>query len=395
LTLQSSDLEAILPNESHGSDNLIFLYNSGGRHTGTGSAIQGTGKLDSRIFLYNSGGIHTGNATPDTLFSGTLDSRRNSSATSSQHPSATCWEILTLRLGRFARKHIEKEGASSITDEIIQTEARRILYDSDDPWNQTAADNPEWLGLFKQAHGIDTKTPYPDVIAQHEILEDLGVRPNAQLDRSFNLNNFECVTRNLGGGEKEALAYECSLSGSNNMSQAFNYLSTGNSSFTVPAITSAATSGPGVPAITGSLAGLPVPMSELADTVPSTATIGADGEISFSDEDQNSPLGAQTSMLSMPPLQELPCTTTGASLQDHFAFANWDQMPKDFNLPSTTAAMSSSMPIGIDLGTTTGPEVVQGMMDDPQVMRWDDNELSFDMDMDLDLNMNMDLSFSA
>ena len=29
------------------------------------------------------------------------------------------------------------------------------MYDSDDTWNQTAADNPEWLDLFKKAHGLD------------------------------------------------------------------------------------------------------------------------------------------------------------------------------------------------------------------------------------------------
>jgi len=72
-------------------------------------------------------------------------------------PNATCWEILTLRLGRFAREHITKHGAGSVTDEMLQNESRRILYGDDDPWNQTSADNPEWLSLFKKAHGIDTQ----------------------------------------------------------------------------------------------------------------------------------------------------------------------------------------------------------------------------------------------
>lgn len=75
------------------------------------------------------------------------------------NPNATCWEILTLRLGRFAREYIEKHGAGSLTDEMLQVESRRILYSDDDPWNQTAADNPEWLNLFKKAHGIDSKAP--------------------------------------------------------------------------------------------------------------------------------------------------------------------------------------------------------------------------------------------
>jgi hypothetical protein len=75
------------------------------------------------------------------------------------NPNATCWEILTLRLGRFARQHIEKYGASSITDAMLQREARLILYDDADGWDQTSADNPEWLSLFKKAHGIDATSP--------------------------------------------------------------------------------------------------------------------------------------------------------------------------------------------------------------------------------------------
>ncbi len=76
------------------------------------------------------------------------------------NPNATCWEILTVMLGRFAREYIDKHGSSSITDDMLQKEARRILYgDPDDVWNQTSADNPEWLSLFKKAHGIDNQIP--------------------------------------------------------------------------------------------------------------------------------------------------------------------------------------------------------------------------------------------
>ncbi|KAK5133592.1 hypothetical protein LTR08_007540 [Meristemomyces frigidus] len=42
-----------------------------------------------------------------------------------------------------------------LSDEMLQRQARRILYDSDDEWNQTAADHPEWLDLFKKAHGLN------------------------------------------------------------------------------------------------------------------------------------------------------------------------------------------------------------------------------------------------
>lgn len=65
----------------------------------------------------------------------------------------TCWEILTVRLGRYANEMIAQ--GTVLSDEMLQTQARRILYDSDDNWNQTAADHPEWLDLFKKAHGLD------------------------------------------------------------------------------------------------------------------------------------------------------------------------------------------------------------------------------------------------
>lgn len=86
----------------------------------------------------------------------------SSSESANNHPQATCWEILTLRLGRYARQHIERHGAGSVTDEMLQKEARIILYgEPDDPWHQTAADNPEWLNLFKKAHGIDHSIQLP------------------------------------------------------------------------------------------------------------------------------------------------------------------------------------------------------------------------------------------
>ncbi|EMD00787.1 hypothetical protein BAUCODRAFT_29157 [Baudoinia panamericana UAMH 10762] len=67
--------------------------------------------------------------------------------------TATCWEVLTVRLGRYANEMAHK--GVVLSDSMLQAQARRILYDSDDTWNQTAADNPEWLDLFKKAHGLE------------------------------------------------------------------------------------------------------------------------------------------------------------------------------------------------------------------------------------------------
>lgn len=67
-------------------------------------------------------------------------------------PEPTPFEHLTARLSEFAWK--SQTAGSIITDEMLQKEARLIAYGDDDPWNQTPADNPEWLKLFKEGMEI-------------------------------------------------------------------------------------------------------------------------------------------------------------------------------------------------------------------------------------------------
>ncbi|KAG9718540.1 hypothetical protein KCU75_g22765, partial [Aureobasidium melanogenum] len=64
---------------------------------------------------------------------------------------------------------------------MLQTQARHILYDSDDAWDNTAADNPEWLDLFKRAHALDYIPTEVSGIGKNipedlEIYTDLGMR---------------------------------------------------------------------------------------------------------------------------------------------------------------------------------------------------------------------------
>jgi len=126
--LGSQDLEYLLPNTT----NLSDAYAEGGQSVGP-------------IVLQN-----------------TTAQDYSSSESPNNNSRATCWEILTLRLGRFARQHVEEHGAGTVTDDMLQKEARIILYgEPDDPWHQTAADNPEWLNLFKKAHGIDHSIQVP------------------------------------------------------------------------------------------------------------------------------------------------------------------------------------------------------------------------------------------
>ena len=63
-----------------------------------------------------------------------------------------CWTILTKELGQLVQQQL----AMGIvpTDAMLQSQARYTLFGEDDSWDQTAADNQEWLDLFKRAHGL-------------------------------------------------------------------------------------------------------------------------------------------------------------------------------------------------------------------------------------------------
>ncbi|KAI3537872.1 hypothetical protein CTAM01_16717 [Colletotrichum tamarilloi] len=61
-------------------------------------------------------------------------------------------EILEQHLRHFVKEHLSQ--GFDITDEMLRQESRRVIYDCDDEWNQTVADNPEWLEKFRQRHAI-------------------------------------------------------------------------------------------------------------------------------------------------------------------------------------------------------------------------------------------------
>lgn len=72
----------------------------------------------------------------------------------------TPFEKLTEHLIRFVRDR--QADGMLITDESIQEEARRLVYGDADPWNQTAADNPEWLRFFKDGMGLNSSAAMID-----------------------------------------------------------------------------------------------------------------------------------------------------------------------------------------------------------------------------------------
>ncbi|KAF5013565.1 hypothetical protein FDECE_425 [Fusarium decemcellulare] len=64
--------------------------------------------------------------------------------------SITFPEVLALHLGRYARGQM-RLGVMP-TDAMFQEEARRIVFESEDPWDQTIADNDDWLSCFRSHH---------------------------------------------------------------------------------------------------------------------------------------------------------------------------------------------------------------------------------------------------
>ncbi|KAL6826963.1 hypothetical protein J3E69DRAFT_332610 [Trichoderma sp. SZMC 28015] len=69
---------------------------------------------------------------------------------SEETSSMTFPEVLALHLGRYTQEQMRL--GIIPTDRMFQDEARRIMFDSVDPWDQTIADDDCWLSLFRDRH---------------------------------------------------------------------------------------------------------------------------------------------------------------------------------------------------------------------------------------------------
>ncbi|KAI9642183.1 hypothetical protein NHQ30_008985 [Ciborinia camelliae] len=69
---------------------------------------------------------------------------------------ANCYNRLVRELSRFVARCMSPNNPNQHipTDAELQNQARWVIYDDDDPWNQTAADNAEWLMRFKRDAGL-------------------------------------------------------------------------------------------------------------------------------------------------------------------------------------------------------------------------------------------------
>ncbi|KAG9249521.1 homeobox and C2H2 transcription factor [Emericellopsis atlantica] len=73
----------------------------------------------------------------------------------------SCYRRLMKELVRYTRSAMSPYNPNRHvpTDEELQHHARWIMFDDDDPWNQTPADNAEWLRHFKKDQGLDVDDP--------------------------------------------------------------------------------------------------------------------------------------------------------------------------------------------------------------------------------------------
>ncbi|KAI6376158.1 hypothetical protein MCOR25_002796 [Pyricularia grisea] len=83
-----------------------------------------------------------------------------------------CYKRLKRELGRWSASVMSPNNPNQHvpSDAELQHQARWILYDDDDPWNVTAADNFEWLQRFKRDHKIisdDSGPGLPDSVGWH------------------------------------------------------------------------------------------------------------------------------------------------------------------------------------------------------------------------------------
>ncbi|KAL4873900.1 hypothetical protein BDV12DRAFT_159829 [Aspergillus spectabilis] len=81
-----------------------------------------------------------------------------------------CYQRLGRELTAFIEGHV-RNGVVP-TDQMIQDQGRRVIYGTDDPWNQTCADNPVWLAILKRDAGVE---PAPG--SENIDFDNLGMQP--------------------------------------------------------------------------------------------------------------------------------------------------------------------------------------------------------------------------
>lgn len=122
----------------------------------------------------------------------------------------TTFETLTVRLGEYVQEAINQD--TVVTDDTVRKQARLIMFGDDDAWNQTPADNAEWLRLFKEGLNLSAAQIKP-VANMHNSASGCSVPKTGQLGSgcaNFNMLIHPTADQTTDHGGTSQL---CSLSG--------------------------------------------------------------------------------------------------------------------------------------------------------------------------------------
>ena len=143
------------------------------RLTKPGTVPVKRGSVDSKgKSTPNSGsgsGLTYGTSAPDNLSEASDDLLQGEPDQMTR--DTNCWGRLEQELGKYVTKC--KLSGVIPTDKMLQDQGRMIIYEDDDPWNWTCADNQQWLDTFKYQQGIGTITEAME--GQQATLEEVPV----------------------------------------------------------------------------------------------------------------------------------------------------------------------------------------------------------------------------
>ncbi|ETI25607.1 hypothetical protein G647_02381 [Cladophialophora carrionii CBS 160.54] len=97
-------------------------------------------------------------ATPSSATEGGLTTGTSAESTEPDQitKDSNCWGRLEQELSKFVSQ--QKALGQIPSDKDLQDQARMIIYEDNDPWNWTCADNQQWLDTFKYSQGIGNTT---------------------------------------------------------------------------------------------------------------------------------------------------------------------------------------------------------------------------------------------
>ncbi|EXJ57354.1 hypothetical protein A1O7_07701 [Cladophialophora yegresii CBS 114405] len=96
-------------------------------------------------------------ATPSSAEGGlTTGTSAESTEPDQMTKDSNCWGRLEQELSKFVSQ--QRTLGQIPSDKDLQDQARMIIYEDNDPWNWTCADNQQWLDTFKYQQGIGSTT---------------------------------------------------------------------------------------------------------------------------------------------------------------------------------------------------------------------------------------------